>query len=120
VDAPQRQSTVLAWVAKTFPLVSRSSIVPVTTYGPFGLASIVTSAISNFPPGATPEPNFPDRRAFEHNFPSRRDAVQRNSNAGCGLEKLIPQHARLQWRQQRRDDRDRGTNAPSAGQADLG
>src|SRR4051812_30025900 len=32
-----------------FPLVSRSSIVPVTTYGPFGLASIVTSAMSNTP-----------------------------------------------------------------------
>src|SRR4051812_11219816 len=49
VDAPQRQSTVLACVGKMFPLVSRSSIVPVTTYGPFGLASIVTSAMSNPP-----------------------------------------------------------------------
>ena len=36
----------------TFPLVSRSSIVPVTTYGPFGLASIVTSAPSNPPSSA--------------------------------------------------------------------
>src|SRR3954453_8920650 len=51
VDAPQRQSTVLAWVAITFPFVSRSSIVPVTIYGPFGLASIITSAMSNPPPG---------------------------------------------------------------------
>ena len=49
VDAPQRQSTVLAWVGMTFPLVSCSSIVPVTTYGPFGLASIVTSAMNNPP-----------------------------------------------------------------------
>ena len=40
------------WVGMMFPLVSRSSIVPVTTYGPFGLASIVTSAISNPPYGA--------------------------------------------------------------------
>jgi hypothetical protein len=28
-------------------LVSRSSIVPVTTYGPFGLASMVTSPLNN-------------------------------------------------------------------------
>jgi hypothetical protein len=46
VDAPQRQSTVLAWLDKTVPLVSRNSIVPVTTYGPFGRASIVTSAMN--------------------------------------------------------------------------
>src|SRR3954470_19195918 len=51
VDAPQRQSTVLAWVDKTFPLVSRSSTVPVPTYGQFGLASIVTSAMSKPPSG---------------------------------------------------------------------
>jgi hypothetical protein len=48
VDAPQRQSTVLVWVAKIFPFVSRSSIGPLTMYGPFGLASIVTSAMSDF------------------------------------------------------------------------
>jgi len=67
-----------------------------------------------------PEPNFPDGRAIEGNFPCRRDAMQRNSNAGCECEKLGPQHARLQGLRLRRDDRDRGTNAPSAGQADLG
>ena len=49
VDAPQRQSTVLACAGMTFPLVSCSSIVPVTTYGPFGLVSIVTSAMNNPP-----------------------------------------------------------------------
>jgi hypothetical protein len=48
VDAPQRQSTVLVWVAKIFPFVSRSSIGPLTMYGPFGLASIVTSAMGDF------------------------------------------------------------------------
>jgi hypothetical protein len=49
VDAPQRQSTVLVWVGKRFPFVSRSSIEPLTMYGPFGLASIVTSAMSDLP-----------------------------------------------------------------------
>jgi hypothetical protein len=49
VDAPQRQSTVLVWVDKIFPFVSRSSIEPLTMYGPFGLASIVTSAMSDLP-----------------------------------------------------------------------
>ncbi len=47
VDAPQRQSTVLACVGMTFPLVSCNSIVPVTTYGPFGRVSIVTSAMQS-------------------------------------------------------------------------
>ena len=45
VDAPQRQSTVLVWVGKTFPFASRNSIEPLTIYGPFGLTSIVTSAM---------------------------------------------------------------------------
>jgi hypothetical protein len=49
VDAPQRQSTVLVCVGKTFPFVSRSSIEPLTMYGPFGLASIVTSAMNDLP-----------------------------------------------------------------------
>ena len=31
--------------------------------------------------------------------------MQRNSNAGCGREKLIPQHALLQGLRLRRDDR---------------
>ena len=31
--------------------------------------------------------------------------MQRNSNAGCGRETLIPQHARLQWQWLRLDDR---------------
>jgi len=30
--------------------------------------------------------------------------MQRNSNAGCEREKLIPQHARLQWLRLRQDD----------------
>jgi len=34
--------------------------------------------------------------------------VQRNSNAGYGHEKLIPQHSLLQGLRLRRDDRDRG------------
>ena len=49
VEAPQRQSTVLAGVRTTSPLVPRSSIVPVTISGPFGLASIVTSSPSSPP-----------------------------------------------------------------------
>jgi hypothetical protein len=38
VDAPHRQSQTLLLVGKTFPFVSRSSIEPVTRYGPFGVA----------------------------------------------------------------------------------
>jgi hypothetical protein len=30
--------------------------------------------------------------------------MQRNSNAGCTREKLVPQHARLQWLRLRLDD----------------
>jgi hypothetical protein len=37
VDAPQRQSQTLLFVDKTFPSVSRSSIGPVTRFGPFGV-----------------------------------------------------------------------------------
>jgi hypothetical protein len=44
VEAPQRQSTVLVSVGRTFPLVSRNSIEPLMIYGPFGLTSIVASA----------------------------------------------------------------------------
>jgi hypothetical protein len=32
VEAPQRQSAVLSWVGKTFPLASRRSIVPVCEF----------------------------------------------------------------------------------------
>ena len=50
------------------------------------------------------ERDSPGYRDFESNFLSRRDAVQRNSNAGCEREKLGPQHARLQWLRLRQDD----------------
>jgi hypothetical protein len=47
-SSTHRSNTVLVSVGKIFPFVSRSSIEPLTMYGPFGLASIVTSAMSIF------------------------------------------------------------------------
>ena len=75
MEAPQRQSTVLAWVGKTVPVVSRSSIGPVMIYGPFGLTSIVTSAIDNPP---SDKIAFIDDFAPEENEPRRLWFVARS------------------------------------------